>query len=86
MSLEPPPQKGEFDYVWRAWVHLLWRHLVKKGLDIQAVNPALQLDDDTTAGNTRVLVYDVDNGQLERVSVGAADSGGAGYKVLRIPN
>lgn len=47
---------------------------------------SVQFDDDTTAGNTRFLLYDVDNGQLERVSVGAADSGGAGFKVLRIPN
>lgn len=47
---------------------------------------ALQLDTSTTAGNTRLLVYDVDNAALERVSVGAADSGGAGFKVLRIPN
>ena len=46
----------------------------------------LQVDDDATAGNTRLLIYDVDNATLERVSVGAADSGGAGYKVLRIPN
>lgn len=43
-------------------------------------------DNDNTAGNTRFLIYDVDNGTLERVSVGAADSGGVGFKVLRIPN
>lgn len=43
-------------------------------------------DDDSTAGNTRFLIYDVDNATLERVSVGTADSGGAGFKVLRIPN
>lgn len=46
----------------------------------------LQVDNNATAGNTRLLIYDVDNGQMERVSVGAADSGGSGYKVLRIPN
>ena len=45
-----------------------------------------RFDDNGTAGNTRFLIYDVDNGQVERVSVGAADSGGAGFKVLRIPN
>jgi len=39
-----------------------------------------------TAGDTRFLIYDVDNGTLERVTVGAADSGGVGYKVLRILN
>ena len=45
-----------------------------------------RFDADATAGNTRLLVFDVDNNTLERVSVGAADSGGAGFKVLRIPN
>jgi len=40
----------------------------------------------TTAGSTRFLIYDVDNGTLEHVTVGAADSRGAGFKVLRIPN
>jgi hypothetical protein len=45
-----------------------------------------QFDSNNTAGNTRFLIYDVDNATLERVSVGIADSGGAGFKVLRIPN
>ena len=52
---------------------------------VEAVISA-QLDDDATAGNTRLLIYDVDNATLGRVSVGAADSGGAGYKLLRILN
>lgn len=47
---------------------------------------AAKFDDDATAGNTRLLLYDVDNGQLERVSVGIADSGGIGFKLLRIAN
>lgn len=47
---------------------------------------AFQVDGSTTSGNTRMLIYDVDNATVERVTVGAADSGGAGYKVLRIPN
>lgn len=38
------------------------------------------------AGETSLFLYDVDNATLERVTVGAADSGGAGFKVLRIPN
>ncbi len=50
-----------------------------------AVN-RIRVDDDVTGGNTRLQIYDVDNAQLERVSVGAPDSGGAGFKVLRIPN
>lgn len=47
---------------------------------------SVRADDDATAGNTRLMIYDVDNATLERVTVGAADSGGAGFKVLRIPN
>jgi len=47
---------------------------------------AARFDATATAGNTRFLIYDVDNATLERVTVGAADSGGTGYKVLRIPN
>jgi hypothetical protein len=46
----------------------------------------LQVDGTTTAGQTALMLWDVDNGTLERVTVGAADSGGTGYKVLRIPN
>jgi hypothetical protein len=46
----------------------------------------IKLDDSVTAGDTRMLLWDVDNGTLSRVSVGANDSGGVGYKVLRIPN
>jgi hypothetical protein len=46
----------------------------------------ISADNDATAGNTSMLLYDVDNATLERVTVGAADSGGVGFKVLRIPN
>lgn len=46
----------------------------------------MRVDGTSTAGQTALLVYDVDNATLERVTVGAADSGGAGFKVLRIPN
>lgn len=45
-----------------------------------------RFDSNSTAGNTRFMIYDVDNGTLERVSVGPADSGQAGFKLLRIPN
>jgi hypothetical protein len=47
---------------------------------------SLEVDNDNTAGNTRFLLYDNDSGSLVRVSVGADDSGGSGYKVLRVPN
>lgn len=46
----------------------------------------LRVDTSSTAGDTALLIYDVDNNSVDRVTVGAADSGGAGYKVLRIPN
>lgn len=45
-----------------------------------------RFDMSTTATHTRFMLYDVDNGTMERVSVGVADSGGVGFKVLRIPN
>lgn len=47
---------------------------------------AMTLDASVTAGQTRMLLWDVDSGSLQRVTVGAANSGGAGFKVLRIPN
>lgn len=45
-----------------------------------------RFDATAVATQTALLLFDVDNGALERVTVGAADSGGAGFKVLRIPN
>lgn len=39
-----------------------------------------------TATHTGLMLYDVDNNTVERVTVGGADSGGVGFKVLRIPN
>jgi hypothetical protein len=39
-----------------------------------------------STNETNLYLYDADNGTLEQVTVGAADSGGSGYKVLRIPN
>jgi len=35
-----------------------------------------------SAGQTNLHLYDEDNGALEQVTVGAADSGGTGFKVL----
>ena len=51
-----------------------------------AATEALKVDSSVVAGDTRLLLYDVDNATVERVTVGAAESGGAGFKVLRIPN
>lgn len=55
------------------------------GGDVE-VGTGAKTDNNATAGNTRLFVYDVDNATLERVTVGAADSGGSGFKLLRIPN
>ena len=41
---------------------------------------------DLAATETSLWLFDFDNGTMEQVTVGAADSGGAGFKVLRIPN
>lgn len=47
---------------------------------------SFRIDSNTTSGNTRMLLWDCDKGTTVRVSIGAADSGGTGYKVLRVPN
>ncbi|KKL68013.1 hypothetical protein LCGC14_2129230 [marine sediment metagenome] len=46
----------------------------------------MRFDFSTTTDDTRMLVYDVTGAALVRVSRGAADSGGSGFRVLRIPN
>lgn len=48
-------------------------------------NPVATLDEGE-AGATSLMLLDFDNATLQRVSIGAADSGGAGYRVLRVPN
>lgn len=45
-----------------------------------------KFDTTSAAGETRFWLYDEDNGTMERVTVGVPDSGGAGFKLLRIPN
>jgi hypothetical protein len=40
----------------------------------------------SVAADTYLMVYDVNGAGLKRVSVGANDSGGAGFKLLRITN
>jgi len=49
---------------------------------------ALRAEDpaDLAATETSLWLYDDDNGTMEQVTVGAADSGGTNFKVLRIPN
>jgi hypothetical protein len=43
-------------------------------------------DKPSASRTTGFMLWDVDNNTLERVTVGDPDSGGSGYKVLRIPN
>lgn len=45
-----------------------------------------QFDATASANNIRMSVWDVTAAALRRVTIGAADSGGAGFRVLRIPN
>ncbi len=60
--------------------------LITNGSNTLSWSTAIKVDNDSTAGNTRFFLYDVDNATLERVTVGIADSGGVGFKLLRIPN
>jgi hypothetical protein len=46
----------------------------------------MRIDDSATATHTYLMIYDVDNATLERVTVDANDSCGGGFKCLRIPN
>ena len=61
-------------------------------LEFQAANttaastPGIYIDGSATANDTRLLVYDVTAGAYRRVTIGANDSGGAGFRLLRIPN
>lgn len=45
-----------------------------------------QVDGSAVADDIRMLVWDVTGASLKRVSRGAVDSGGAGFRLLRIPN
>ena len=47
---------------------------------------AVSFDNSEVSGQTKMLLYDIDTNTLQRVSVGSNDSGGSGYRVLRIPN
>jgi hypothetical protein len=48
---------------------------------------AVQVDGRATgAEESRLLLLDLSDGTLKRVTFGADDSGGAGHKVLRVAN
>lgn len=57
----------------------------KTGVFLNGVEKA-RFDQTVTANDTSLLLWDVTAGSLRRVTIGAADSGGTGYRVLRIPN
>jgi hypothetical protein len=56
------------------------------GSTLQTLRNAIQVDGNTTSGETPLLLLDLASETLKRVSIGASDSGGAGFKVLRVPN
>lgn len=56
------------------------------GTTAQTRRDCLQIDGNTTSGETPMLLLDLAAGTMKRVSIGAADSGGTGFKVLRVPN
>lgn len=56
------------------------------GTTPQTLRDGLRIDGNTTAGETPLLLLDIDKGTFQRVSIGASDSGGTGFKVLRVPN
>lgn len=56
------------------------------GNTLQPLSTGVAVISSVIADDTFLAVYDVNSGALQRVSVGAVDSGGAGFRVLRIPN
>ncbi len=55
-------------------------------LGAAALAEALRVDGSVTVDDVRIMVFDVTGAALKRVSRGVADSGGVGFRVLRIPN
>ena len=56
------------------------------GMEQNGMRTGVQVDGNTTPGETPLLLLDLSTGEVKRVSIGEADSGGTGYKVLRVPN
>lgn len=61
----------------RPFVHRLFSSIAGEGLRVDA---------SAAADDVRILVWDVTAAALVRVSRGAVDSGGVGFRLLRIPN
>jgi hypothetical protein len=81
---DPSGQKGYFGYDSSNNIDF-WNNIGTMRFGANGVS-VMELDSSATAGNTRMLVYDVTAGSVVRVSRGASDSGGTGFRVLRIPN
>jgi hypothetical protein len=64
--------------IWRAGGNTL-------GIQCGAVESA-RFDASGSANDTRMLIYDVTRAAMVRVSVGGSDTGGSGFRVLRVPN
>lgn len=56
------------------------------GAGLQVARTGFQVLASAAAADTDCLIFDVNNAILARITVGAAGSGGAGFKLLRIPN
>jgi len=56
------------------------------GATQQTVRDVANYDGNTTSGESPFLLLDLTSGTLKRVSFGANDSGGTGYKLLRVAN
>lgn len=53
---------------------------------INSGNENLRVDATNNVGQTRLIVWDVDTGKLQRVYASTNNSGGTGFRVLRIAN
>ena len=54
--------------------------------DQQAATLVAKVDHSATANSTRFWLWDTTAGSLKQVMLGAADSGGSGFKMLRVAN
>lgn len=54
--------------------------------DAANANDIFEVDSSATANDVRLRVWDVSAAALRRVTIGAANSGGAGFRTLIIPN
>lgn len=75
VSLSTPPGAGS----------LILAGFTRVALQVNGADKA-RFDGNAIANETSLLLWDVTAGALVRVSRGAADSGGAGFRLLRVPN